>query len=1374
MRELLVSDLVRDILGPRNGAHETIHGSPLSEYITGILSPRCYAPERRGAPEKEKAPEGEEEEGITSPLEDVPSEIIPPEYEDEFEDRDVFPLFRHPALDPQKLPHSMGLRFALAEDGGKAEIQLCVTWARYKKGPIGVFQRIPRAWVSRSIPAGLEMEKVFYLNEDGECSGDSAEVSVRVRWRRDDGGFWHVSVYLVNEICGKDSIKLCEKEGGKDSVKSPIECHVFQPQIRVKVLRGRRVPMGRVPVGCTPEEEELEFVYRRRLGMARGHMCSAVWGEIDPEKPAGDPEIEKLRPPYPPFYWVDGEIVERKYGREVRESFTAPDFRTEFVPVYLVEAPELEWPAGFEPAPELGADVLAEAWEKDELRRCVEPLLNGYREWIEGLKRELQTTGFSEKEKEISGRILKKCQETLERMEKGFRLLLEDEDARLAFCFANKVMDVQARWAGRSGGLRWYPYQLAFILTVLESLASPESGDRMVCDLLWVPTGAGKTEACLALAAFIMAYRRRRALQGKSGNRTGAGVAVISRYTLRLLTIQQFRRALRMVAACEYLRVYGLYEKLLGQKADIPVGWRPRKCPMREDFIWGSVRFSIGLWVGGNVTPNRLSDIFLENKCIPGALSILRGKGRGRWGEPAQIITCPACGTLLAVPETGLEGGREHTIYLLLRSASDAGRIESALNDYAPQHPLSEIRVLRTGAGRPVLRLTLRSQGTLGSEDVDELWEKIRTFLKDRKLDVNIWPVRASRPGYFSVGYPGPRGGKIENFEIFCPNPGCPLGSKVCWTEGVPVETGIVDESRKRERSYKAVQGAQMDRLGFGKVEIRFPDGMFFRSVPEFCRITIPGAPHGRSGMYISEKIPVPALTVDEQIYRAPPSLLVATADKFARLPFEPRSAAIFGNVDHYHPHLGYFREHCDSPPRDRDLSVPVRPFDPPDLIIQDELHLIEGPLGSLVGLYETAVDFLCGKRAKYIALTATIRGGSEHVRTLYVRNLAVFPPPGLDADNRFFIRGREAHQLDRRRAGRLYVGVCAPGRGPHTPQVRIWARLLQSVYDYRKRAGSEADPYWTLVGYFNSIRELSGARALYRQDIRERLRDLSGSPRPISDETCRELSSRTPSTSLPGILQELEGGYGTFIDTLFTTSMFGTGVDVPRLSLMTVCGQPKTTAAYIQATGRIGRMHPGLVVTFYRATRPRDLSHYEFFCGYHRAMERYVENLTAYPFSPGTLQRGAGAVIVAILRNMRGASVNWESEDSAMSMARYRRGAGEIEILPDLFFERGNAQPEGRRPVQDLREFINHLLDLWEGVALNISGLKEKEKLKYAEYRDTRCHVVLGDPAHRHAGKICIYRDVSQSLRDVEETIGLQTRSGRFPAGGGSIRRSI
>jgi hypothetical protein len=310
---------------------------------------------------------------------------------------------------------------------------------------------------------------------------------------------------------------------------------------------------------------------------------------------------------------------------------------------------------------------------------------------------------------------------------------------------------------------------------------------------------------------------------------------------------------------------------------------------------------------------------------------------------------------------------------------------------------------------------------------------------------------------------------------------------------------------------------------------------------------------------------------------------------------------------------------------------------------------------------------------------------------------------------------------------------------------------LLQTAWRLRTCKG--IDDYWTLTGYFNAIRELAGARALFRQDIPERLGLIGASdPRPLSEERVQELSSRTSSTQLPAVLETLNVEYPDAQDALFTTSMFGTGIDIPRIGLMVVHGQPKTTSSYIQATGRVGRRRGALVVVFLRATRPRDLNHYEFFCGFHCQLDRFVEPVTVMPFAPGAVERACGPVAVFMLRNMRCSGVPWHRDDSASRMVTARHSP-DVKSVSRLFRDRAAQQPAWRASVAgDVELRLEAALDDWSRIAALCGGT-----LRYVEYGCPESPVVLGDPQHQHAGLMTVYRNAPQSLREVEETCGIQ-----------------
>jgi hypothetical protein len=371
--------------------------------------------------------------------------------------------------------------------------------------------------------------------------------------------------------------------------------------------------------------------------------------------------------------------------------------------------------------------------------------------------------------------------------------------------------------------------------------------------------------------------------------------------------------------------------------------------------------------------------------------------------------------------------------------------------------------------------------------------------------------------------------------------------------------------------------------------------------------------------------------------------------------------------------------------------------------------------------------------------------------------------------DDRFFARTQESHPLECSKAGRLYIGMAAPGKGAQTPIVRIWSALLQTAHE-RSLAGSRSDLdcFWTLVGYFNALRELAGAAALYRQDIRERLGQLPNSRVSTLSEHAMELSSRRDSQTLPGLLERLAQPWSE--DAVLATSMFGTGVDVNRLGLMVVHGQPKTSSAYIQATGRVGRQQGGLVVTFFRVSRPRDLDHYEFFTGYHRMLYRAVEPVTVTPYAPRARERGCGPLTVALLRQAReidGVPVqeSWHIQQriqggyfsQAILMDTHRRDRA-VQALPPIFERRAQSQPDGRRPTLGIvEEEVASELDRWESIAHHHAHLSvATDQLVYAEstmIREPERGVILGDAQHQLHFFPVAFENVPTSLRDVEET---------------------
>jgi hypothetical protein len=528
----------------------------------------------------------------------------------------------------------------------------------------------------------------------------------------------------------------------------------------------------------------------------------------------------------------------------------------------------------------------------------------------------------------------------------------------------------------------------------------------------------------------------------------------------------------------------------------------------------------------------------------------------------------------------------------------------------------------------------------------------------------------------------------------------------------------------------------------------------------------------------------LPVVVVDEEIYRRLPTMLISTVDKFAQMPWKGEVQMLFGMVN------GICTRHGFCSPDLEDASMhPASNFGlpaakridhpllrPPDLIIQDELHLISGPLGTLVGLYETAIDKLCAwevggrtVRPKVIASTATIKNASEQVHNLFLRKVNIFPPSGLDVEDNFFSLQREPGEQS---PGRRYIGICAPGRRLKAALIRVYAAFLCSAQALYEQYGVTVDPWMTLVGYFNSMRELGGMRRLVDDDVYTRCRKMDRrglAKRLFYTDYVEELTSRMRSERIPEILDRLEAVFDPAmdakrkamakeksfrnapkkpLDVLLATNMISVGVDVKRLGLMIVAGQPKSTGEYIQATSRVGRSRPGIVVTVFNWARPRDLSHYESFEHYHACFYKYVESLSVTPFAPGALNRGLAGLLVSLVR-LRGTEFN-ANEAAVKIQGTHPYVQDAIEVITKRAAAVGDGQP-----VADLvRAELQSKVDLWKAEAQNTTGGRT---LTYAELhgggrkRGTVVHLLHRPELEQWEEFTCL-----NSLREVEPTVKL------------------
>ena len=452
----------------------------------------------------------------------------------------------------------------------------------------------------------------------------------------------------------------------------------------------------------------------------------------------------------------------------------------------------------------------------------------------------------------------------------------------------------------------------------------------------------------------------------------------------------------------------------------------------------------------------------------------------------------------------------------------------------------------------------------------------------------------------------------------------------------------------------------------------------------------------------------------------------------------------------------------------------------PPDLVIQDELHLISGPLGTIAGVYETAIEALCTRqvgekkvRPKIVASTATVRRADRQIRALFGRHaVSVFPPPGPDRRDSFFAETQSLEQSP----ARLYVGVAAQGRSLKVVLLRSALALLSAGQTlYRANGGdvstNPADPYMSLLGYFNSLRELGGSRRIMEDEVLTRLAQYSRrrrrepedrlfSDRHIQYEVL-ELTSRVSTNDVASAKRRLASPMSEKehrVDVALATNMISVGLDIVRLGLMVVLGQPKTSAEYIQATSRVGRdpNRPGLVVTLLNVHKPRDRSHYERFNTYHETFYRSVEVTSVTPFSPRALDRGLSAALVGLARQ---GILEMTPATGASTIAQQHSA---IAALAEAFAERAENHDSELKPAEakalrlKVRQRCEALLGDWGKIYGELSNTGVLLQYQKEEPRPARLlHDFLDPDLANKPPEFRKFR-ANRSMRDVETAVDI------------------
>lgn len=809
---------------------------------------------------------------------------------------------------------------------------------------------------------------------------------------------------------------------------------LFQCELSVKSDKGF-LPIYRRSAHKSFEEKKNDMLYDSVDNYSYGHGCSSVHVE-------------------------NGGIVTK--------------IRSEFIPQYRM----------FQMMPRLFDNseyLYMNYWSKAERRTAcsmLDSFVMQYKGWYLKLK---NNTGLTEKYPDTAATSFKNIEQCINRLCKGVEVLRTNDAAWKSFLYMNEAMLLQRVKTKHCSPVivSWYPFQMAYILQIIPDITDKDSEFHNDVDLLWFPTGGGKTEAYLGLSAFSIFYRR---LNANDTNING--VTIIMRYTLRLLTLQQFERATALVCACEYMR----------KKYGIP-----------------GDEISIGLWIGSGMTPNHITD-------ASETLKKIREDSTAKiyQANPMQIAKCPWCGTEIRV------GGYE---------------------------------------------------------------------IIDGAMNISC-----------------------------CDNPECEFHSHL------------------------------------------------------------------------------PIYVVDDDIYRVAPTFVLSTVDKFARITWEEKAGNLLG----------------------------ANGCKPPELIIQDELHLISGPLGSITGIYEIAIEEICkhyGKAPKIIASTATVKNAENQIKILYNRKMIQFPPNGLSHTDSFF-----AIQADEeKRPARTYIGICSIGSGTSEMLIKIFALLtfMKHLYRLQGKPTDVIDQFYTCVGYFNSLKELGSNSIIISDRILAEINylatykfrkeaeqvnmkiDCNNADIPSYFKS-NELTSRNSAQEIKLVLERLASKYTSddCYDYIMASNMLSVGIDIERLGVMCVYGQPKSNSEYIQATSRVGRTNPGLVISLYNSMRSRDKSYYEQFCYYHSTLYKYVEATSVTSYSPRAVEKALHCAMMAIIRH------TVPKYNLNKNACRYVRDDKEVEQVKLAILKRvEEIEPQIRDYAE---EWLDYYLDCWAELAEILPN-----KLVFSDYHN-------------------------------------------------------
>lgn len=953
------------------------------------------------------------------------------------------------------------------------------------------------------------------------------------------------------------TISVINSNEVKGSVKKRENC-LFQPKIVMESIKGFiPFPDNSNLTFLSAEEVELKFLYRKYKNYCIGHGCASDWhfNEEIVNK------IESAIIPKEKINGVDFNPTELEGNDEILFMKTLTDFDS--------------------------------IYDYEELIKKLKKFASIYKDWIEKQQELIRTESLNKEFDKASVAVLKKCNQLYNRMVKGIDYLT-DKNVLRAFLDANKAMFMQRVLADfskhrndcnrtlpdkknttlddelpnfseipfnsisgtiwKEGKLnipkeeiksswylaKWRPFQLAFILSQIEGIVSPDSEDRETVDLLWFPTGGGKTEAYLGLIAFTIFYQR------LTSDNSNQGVSVIMRYTLRMLNKQQFDRANILICACELIR----YENIE---------------------LYGVTRISNGLWVGGSFFPNKHAgskDFPGNNELLESYKANVESKTRSFSQEygPA-VFNCPCCGNKLVKELTNIDNKKQ------IKGEWGYNRKRNRLKRKPFQHNADSYNPYYLHCTNSKCHFYLSEEDFFLTRNESA---KIDNYsLPIYYVDEDVYKHRPTLL-FSTVDKYAQLAWKKEVFRLF--------NLDDDFTAYAQPPTLIVQDEL---HLISSSLGTIYSLFEFVIDELSEHKGIKPKIVG--ATATVRNAEQQCIKIYNRKKysqFPPVGVDIDDSFYSRK-----KINDVNGRLYLGVMSS---GNTS---------------------TTAKLRL----DSLLYEGVNLIQNSENSRLDNYYTLLAYFntVKELGKYRTLLEDDMNAYRKFLSKHLQNLFMSYNPNRIVELSSQMTADEINiNLDRLENTKLQEIDIKNEINIFLRRVGITTRKDLELANYKW--------IWVSVfmNYWEDIKKISGL------DDKDKIGTY-----PIEENKLDVIFDKC----YPMFIEAMSSSYSLDskdpVKVAMATNMISVGVDIPRLNVMSISGQPKTTAEYIQASSRVGRKVPGVVFTLYNQAKNRDRSHYENFKDYHQAYYKYVESTSVTPFSIPALEKTLDSIVIALMR---------------------------------------------------------------------------------------------------------------------------------------------